>query len=50
MTDVFELTRSLVDIESITGNEAPAATLLFDRLDKIARATGGHNNIINATS
>ena len=42
MTDVFELTRSLVDIESITGNEAPAATLLFDRLDKIARATGGH--------
>jgi acetylornithine deacetylase len=42
MTDVFELTRSLVDIESITGNEAPVGSLLFDRLDKIARATGGH--------
>lgn len=41
MTDVFELTRSLVDIESITGNEARAASYLFDRLAKIMAPTGG---------
>jgi acetylornithine deacetylase len=41
LTDVFELTRALVDIESITGNEAPAASLLYDRLGAITRATGG---------
>lgn len=41
MTDVFELTRSLVDIESITGNEARAASYLFDRLTAIAAETGG---------
>ncbi len=41
MSDVFELTRALVDIESITGNEAPAASYLFDRLAAIASATGG---------
>ena len=40
--DVFALTRALVDIESITGNEAPAASHLFDHLEKITRATGGH--------
>lgn len=41
MTDVFELTRSLVDIESTTGNEARAASYLFDRLTVIAGASGG---------
>ena len=38
---MFELTRSLVDIESITGNEARAASYLFNRLAEIAAATGG---------
>jgi acetylornithine deacetylase len=41
VTDVFELTRSLVDIESITGNEAHAASLLYDRLAAITGTTGG---------
>jgi acetylornithine deacetylase len=41
VTDVFELTRSLVDIESITGNEARAASLLHARLAQIAHATRG---------
>ncbi len=41
MTDVFELTRSLVDIESISGNEAQAASYLCGRLSTIAQATGG---------
>ncbi len=41
MTDVFELTRSLVDVESITGNEAQAASYLYGRLSAIAQATGG---------
>jgi acetylornithine deacetylase len=41
LTDVFELTRSLVDIESTTGNEARAASYLFDRLTVIAGASGG---------
>ena len=41
MTDVFELTRSLVDIESTTGNEARAGSYLFDRLTVIAGASGG---------
>lgn len=38
---MFELTRSLVDIESTTGNEARAASYLFDRLTVIAGASGG---------
>ena len=41
MTDVFELTRSLVDIESITRNEAQAASYLYGRIAAIASATGG---------
>jgi len=38
---VFELTQSLVDIESTTGNEARAGSYLFDRLTVIAGASGG---------
>ena len=41
MTDVFELTRSLVDIESITRNEAQAASYLYGRVATIVSATGG---------
>jgi acetylornithine deacetylase len=41
VTDVFELTRSLVDIESISGNEAQAASYLYGRIATIAGATGG---------
>ena len=39
--NVFELTRALVDIESITGNEAKAGSYLFDYLSNLASRTGG---------
>jgi len=39
--NVFELTRSLVDIESITENEAAVAAYLLDHLAKLAARTGG---------
>jgi len=41
MTDIVSLTRALVDIESISGNEASVATHLFDRLGTLASSTGG---------
>jgi acetylornithine deacetylase len=41
LMNVFELTRALVDIESITGNEHAVATFLHDHLQKFAGATGG---------
>jgi acetylornithine deacetylase len=41
VTDVFELTRSLVDIESISGNEAQAGSYLYGRIATIAGETGG---------
>src|SRR3984885_825589 len=39
--NVFELTRALVDIESITENEGPVAAYLLDYLAKLAACTGG---------
>jgi acetylornithine deacetylase len=39
--NVFELTRALVDIESITENEVPVASYLLDHLSKVAARTGG---------
>jgi acetylornithine deacetylase len=39
--NVFELTRALVDIESITENEGPVAAYLLDHLAKLAARTGG---------
>jgi len=39
--NVFELTRKLVDIESITDNEAGVGTFLLDHLGKLASRTGG---------
>jgi len=39
--NVFELTRALVDIESITGNEADVGSFLFDYLSRLAVATVG---------
>jgi acetylornithine deacetylase len=41
MTDVLALTRALVDIESVSGNEAGVATYLFDRVSALAVAHGG---------
>lgn len=38
---VFELTRSLVDIESITDNEAAVAAFLHDHLSTLAARSGG---------
>src|SRR5271156_2055989 len=39
--NVYELTRALVDIESITENEAAVAAYLHDHLAKLAARTGG---------
>jgi acetylornithine deacetylase len=39
--NVFELTRALVDIESITENEAPVGAYLLDHLAQLAARTGG---------
>ena len=39
--ELFELTRALVDIESVTDNEKQVAGYLFDRLGELASATGG---------
>ncbi|MCU0248305.1 MAG: M20/M25/M40 family metallo-hydrolase [Bryobacter sp.] len=40
--DVFALTRTLVDIESITGNEAPVGEFLFSHLNTLALQHSGH--------
>jgi acetylornithine deacetylase len=39
--NVFELTRALIDIESITGNEERVGNYLFDHLAELARAYNG---------
>jgi acetylornithine deacetylase len=39
--DVFELTRALVDIDSVTPNEERVGDFLFDRLSTLAASTGG---------
>jgi acetylornithine deacetylase len=39
--NAFELTRALVDVESITGNEAAVGDVLFTHLDALARRFGG---------
>src|SRR5213082_930860 len=39
--DPFALTRSLIDIESITGNEKAASDFLFATLSKLAASTAG---------
>jgi acetylornithine deacetylase len=40
--DLFELTRALVDIESVTNNEAIAGEFLFRHLSPLAAKYGGH--------
>jgi acetylornithine deacetylase len=39
--NLFELTRTLVDIESITNNEEKVGLFLMDYLSRLARRTGG---------
>src|ERR1700716_970306 len=39
--NVFELTRALVDIESITGNEEQVGLFLFDHLSQLTARHGG---------
>src|SRR5579871_1662798 len=39
--NVFELTRALVDIDSVTPNETAVGEYLFAHLDTLARRTGG---------
>ena len=38
---VLELTRTLIDIESITGNEQTVANYLYEYLARLAADTGG---------
>lgn len=40
--NVIELTRALVDIDSVTGTEAQVGSYLFDYVSKLAAATDGH--------
>ena len=40
--NVFELTRALVDIDSVTPNEERAGLYLFDYLSRLATQYGGH--------
>jgi acetylornithine deacetylase len=39
---IFELTRALIDIESISGNEEKVGGFVFDMLSRLASAHGGH--------
>ena len=39
--NLFELTRALIDIESITGNEEPVGLYLYDYLSQLAATHGG---------
>src|SRR5271156_1645082 len=39
--NVVELTRALVDIDSVTGAESQVGSYLFDCVSKLATATGG---------
>lgn len=39
--DLFELTRALIDIESVTGNERAVGDFLFEHLAGLARGGGG---------
>jgi acetylornithine deacetylase len=40
--DVFELTRALVDIDSVTPNEEAVGVFLLDYLSQMAAGSGGH--------
>src|SRR5579864_125590 len=41
MTDIFQLTRELVDIESVTNHEAPVGVFLFETLSRLNRRFSG---------
>jgi acetylornithine deacetylase len=45
--NVFELTRALVDIESITDNEMRIASFVFEYLSRLATSTGGRTERMN---
>lgn len=44
--NVFELTRALVDIESITGKELAVGNFLYDRLRELASRHGGNAEVM----
>src|SRR5271170_2628300 len=44
--NVFELTRALVDVESITGNEEQMGHVLFAHLSELASRFGGRAELI----
>jgi acetylornithine deacetylase len=39
--DIFQLTRALIDVDSVTGREGRIGQLLFDRLSALAAGSGG---------
>ena len=41
MTDIFQLTRELVDIESVTNHEAPVGEFLFEALSRLGGRFSG---------
>jgi acetylornithine deacetylase len=41
MTDIFQLTRELVDIESVTNHEAPVGEFLFEALSRVSDRLSG---------
>lgn len=45
--NIFELTRTLVDIESITGNEEQVGQFLFSHLSEIAAGTDGRVEVMD---
>jgi acetylornithine deacetylase len=45
--NVFELTRALVDVESITGDEERMGEVLFAHLSELAARHGGHSELIS---
>ena len=44
--NVFELTRALIDIDSVTPNEEQVGKYLFDYLSALAARTGGHVELL----
>src|SRR5579864_8160354 len=42
LMNVFELTRALVDVESVTGNEERVGSVLFEQVSQLAQRYNGH--------
>ena len=45
--DLFQLTRALIDIDSVTPNEEQVGLFLFDYLSALAARTGGRVELMD---